>query len=107
MSESKRVFHAGPEGTVVEEQAAQAAEAPKRAGLEEMSFSTHVLSLHATGLMALGLLGEGEQDPETVRHIIDTLAMLEVKTAGNLTREEGRLLTSVLHELRLKFVERS
>ena len=77
-----------------------------KAPLEEMTFSTHVLSLHATGLMALGLLGEAEKDPETVRHIIETLAMLQAKTTGNLTREEDRLLTSVVHELRLKFVER-
>ncbi|MCB9547092.1 MAG: DUF1844 domain-containing protein [Myxococcales bacterium] len=108
MSGSKRVFHAGPEGTVVADEgaAAEGAEQAPKAPLEEMTFSTHVLSLHATGLMALGLLGEAEKDPETVRHIIETLAMLQAKTTGNLTREEDRLLTSVVHELRLKFVER-
>lgn len=38
------------------------------------------------------------------RHLIDTLAMLEEKTAGNRTADESALLESLLHELRMSFV---
>ena len=38
------------------------------------------------------------------KHFIDTLAMLEEKTAGNLTGDESALLTETLHQLRMIFV---
>jgi len=41
---------------------------------------------------------------EIARHVIDTLAILEEKTAGNRTEAESMFLGSVLHELRLAFV---
>lgn len=39
------------------------------------------------------------------RQLIDTLAVLEVKTKGNLTEEESGLLQSALSELRIRYVE--
>ncbi|KPK79924.1 MAG: hypothetical protein AMS25_10965 [Gemmatimonas sp. SM23_52] len=41
------------------------------------------------------------------RQLIDTLAVLEEKTRGNLTAEEQELLTTALSELRLRFVSLS
>ena len=38
------------------------------------------------------------------KHLIDTLAILQEKTAGNLTPEEAMTLENVLHELRMGFV---
>jgi hypothetical protein len=38
------------------------------------------------------------------RQLIDTLAVLEEKTQGNLSAEEGELLQSALSELRIRFV---
>jgi hypothetical protein len=38
------------------------------------------------------------------RHLIDTLAVLEEKTKGNLTDAEKELLLSALSELRIRFV---
>ncbi len=38
------------------------------------------------------------------RQLIDTLAMLEEKTEGNLTDEEQSILRSALSELRIQFV---
>ena len=48
-----------------------------------------------------------ERDLGTVRHIIDTLVMLRVKTQGNLTVEEESLMDSLLKDLRLAYVQRS
>jgi hypothetical protein len=41
------------------------------------------------------------------RQLIDTLAVLDEKTRGNLTPDEQELLTSALSELRLRFVSLS
>jgi threonine dehydratase len=38
------------------------------------------------------------------RQLIDTLAVLEEKTKGNLSAEESELLQSALSELRIRFV---
>ncbi|HVV73667.1 MAG TPA: DUF1844 domain-containing protein, partial [Verrucomicrobiae bacterium] len=49
--------------------------------------------------------GKPEVQLEEAKHFIDTLEMLETKTAGNRTPEETRLLDNLLHELRLGYVE--
>lgn len=84
------------------------AEELKQRTLQEMTFSTHVMALNAMALMHLGQMDgvEGvELDLEAARHVIDTLAMLRVKTQGNLTDEEQRLLDAVLYDLRVKYVQ--
>ena len=100
-------FRIAPDGTAtIDEPADDAAEASQtNVELEEMTFSTHVLSLHAMALMHLGELSgidPGEQDLEAARHVVDTLSMLVSKTKGNLSEDEERLLTAILHELRMK-----
>ena len=73
-----------------------------------MSFSTHILSLNTTALMHLGVvdeLAEGERDQQAARHIVDTLQMLKQKTTGNLASDEESLLSTLIHELKLKIVQ--
>jgi hypothetical protein len=38
------------------------------------------------------------------RQLIDTLAVLEAKTKGNLTDDEGQLLQAALSDLRIRYV---
>jgi hypothetical protein len=59
------------------------------------------------GLLPLGELGEEKpaHDFELARHNIDLLAMLQVKTKGNLTTEEQRALDNSVTELRFQFVQ--
>lgn len=38
------------------------------------------------------------------RQLIDTLAVLEEKTKGNLTEDEGQLLQAALSDLRIRYV---
>lgn len=49
--------------------------------------------------------GEKMFDPDSARLFIDQLEMLEVKTKGNLSPGEQRLLQQSLTHLRLAFVE--
>jgi hypothetical protein len=78
--------------------------------LDPVDFSTHVLSLASTALIALGKMPgpEGDDHPvdlETARHLIDVLGMLEVKTRGNLDEPEHKLLASLIYDLRVAFVD--
>ena len=55
-----------------------------------------------------GSTPEGEQprvDLMGARQSVDMLAVLEAKTAGNLSGAEARLLESALFELRVAFLE--
>jgi len=85
--------------------------------LPEMSFATLVLSLTTSALVHLGVPPEGgepgeraggEPAPEPnlplARQTIDILEILQEKTRGNLDEAELRLLESVLHDLRMRFV---
>lgn len=49
--------------------------------------------------------GEITRDLDGARMFIDQLEMLEVKTKGNLNREEEQLLKQSLMSLRMAFVE--
>jgi hypothetical protein len=78
--------------------------------LHAVDFSTHVLSLASTALIALGKMPhpEGEDLPldlETAKHLIDVLGMLEQKTKGNLDESEQKLLSSLTYDLRVAFVD--
>jgi predicted aconitase len=80
-------------------------------------FRTFLASLAATTVATLHhvekLLAEtakpdtGEQIRTTLatsQQLIDTLALLEQKTKGNLTADEGQFLQSALAELRISYV---
>jgi hypothetical protein len=79
-------------------------------GLGPVDFSTHVLSLASTALIALGKMPapDGKTLPidiETARHLIDVLGMLEQKTRGNLDEAEQKLIASLTYDLRVAFVD--
>ncbi len=64
------------------------------------------------GSQAMAAMGQFP-DPSTgkpifnkplARHFIDSLAVLEEKTKGNLSEDESAMLTNVIHQLRMVFV---
>ncbi|MEE9279169.1 MAG: DUF1844 domain-containing protein [Myxococcota bacterium] len=79
--------------------------------LPQMTFSTLVLSLSTSAMVHLGVSpGPQATDPPEVslplaRQTIDILKMLVEKTQGNLEPQEEALLESVMHEVRMKYVE--
>ena len=107
----------GPGFTIVDRRGSKAepAEAPPKehGPLPQVDFAAIVLSFATSALFHLGLV----PDPETgqpgtkslplAQHSIDLLELLQRKTQGNLTAEEGQLLTNLLTELRVRFVESS
>ena len=78
--------------------------------LGPVDFSTHILSLASTALIALGKMPgpDGQDHPldlETARPLIDVLGMLEQKTKNNLDEAEQKLLQSLTYDLRVAFVD--
>lgn len=79
------------------------------AGLETVTFASVVVGLSTQALMHLGEVtepsgAETPRDLEAAQHLIDILAVLKAKTAGNLTADESGLLDAVLYDLRMRFV---
>lgn len=77
----------------------------------EVSFVAFLFSLASNAAVHFGDLPDPmtndtrPPDLEAAAQLIDIIAMLEVKTRGNLTAEERQLLDQVLYELRLRYVE--
>ncbi len=75
------------------------------------TFEFLVRSLVFQAELNLGMLPLGDEkdrpapDLAMSRHQIDLLAVLQVKTKGNLTIEEQRLLENSLTELRFRYVQ--
>ncbi len=74
-----------------------------------VDFISYLANLVETGRLYL----EGIPNPESdevvtnfplVKHIIDTIEMLEEKTKGNLTAPEANFLANTLYELRMGYV---
>jgi hypothetical protein len=79
------------------------------AALPAINFATFVLSLGSSALIHLGLApdpltGEQNKDLPVAKQTIDMLGMLQEKTRGNLTEDEGQLLESLLYDLRMRYV---
>jgi len=79
-------------------------------GREAALFLQLVLGLQQAAMVALGKLmnpvsGKIERNLEAARNTIDTLAAIEVRTRGNLESDEQRVLTQVLTELRMNYLD--
>lgn len=76
------------------------------------SFGLLIASFAAQASVALGqipnpMTNKSEVNLELAKHAIDTLAILEQKTKGNLTADETAMLEGVLHQMRLSYLEAS
>ena len=87
-------------------------ETPGEDSLPHAEFTTFILSLSHSALMHLGEApnpdtGKVEEDLSLARQTIDLVGMLEEKTRGNLSGDEERLITQILFDLRMRYVEHS
>ena len=80
-------------------------------GPSDLTFSGFVISLASTAAIHFGDIADpvtgkkSAPDLEAAGRIIDVIAMLQLKTRGNLIPEEERLVDDLLYELRMRFVE--
>ncbi len=87
-----------------------AAENEKVDRLPPVNFSMFVLSLNTSALVHLGQIPDPQtqkkkKDLALARQTIDILDMLKEKTKGNLTKEEEKLLDTILYELRMIYLK--
>jgi uncharacterized protein DUF1844 len=78
-------------------------------GPMEMTFERVVESFYMSALIQMGAI-RGEGEPQRIdiigaRQTIDSLAILQEKTKGNLTDREKTLMQNVLFELRMAWIE--
>jgi hypothetical protein len=90
--------------------AAAAAGTGRTDQLPQASFKTLASRMVTEAMMALGMIPEPQSGRriavlDLARHHIEMLSVLEQKTAGNLDDEEGKLLSTALHELRMQYVQ--
>lgn len=76
----------------------------------EASLDRLLEPFYLTALMQLGMMpAERGAQPQVdiigARHTIDTLALLQEKTKGNLSEEEENVIETVLYQLRMRYVE--
>ena len=81
----------------------------RRAQDFEMTFEKFVASVYMSALMQLGLAAPPGEKPVVdligARQTIDTLAILQEKTKGNLNPAEQNMLQNCLYELRMAYLE--
>ena len=80
------------------------------AQLPPATLTTLCTTLATQAMLSMGqlpnpLTGRAEIQLDYARHYIDTLEMLEKKTEGNRTPEEIAMMSQLLHELRLAYVD--
>ena len=78
--------------------------------MPEVTFSAFVMSLNTSVLFHMGEIadpasGKRVVDLDLARHGIDTLALIQEKTKGNLSEDEGEMLKNILYDLKLRFVK--
>ncbi len=94
------------------ESAAQSSVSPANIPEMEMPPASLVFlctTLATQTMIALGqvpnpITGKTELRLKQAKHYIDTLGMLEEKTAGNRTADESALFNDLLHQLRMAYV---
>ena len=77
----------------------------------EPDFNFFITTLALQASIALGQIpnpatNKAEDEPQLAKFLIDTMGMLQEKTKGNLTKEEGTLLENVLYELRTVYLSK-
>ncbi len=97
---------------VATEGAADEEVSSQKGPLPEIDFTHFIFSISTSALIQLGEV----QDPFTqkiaknlplAKQTIDLIGMLKEKTKGNLTPEEGKLIESILYDLRMRYVKAS
>ena len=77
----------------------------------EEQFFTQLLSIfYSSAMVALGKLKNPstdkiERDLDQAKNSIEMLEMIKLKTTGNLSVQQSKMLESILTDLRLNFVD--
>lgn len=112
ITDKRRAFREGADDQPKEDAKEKTCEekAEEEAFTTVLNFSTFILSLTTSALVGLGEL----PDPVTKEKVVNlplaqqTISIIEIlkeKTTGNLSDDEEQLVSSVLYDLRMKYVK--
>jgi hypothetical protein len=78
----------------------------------EISFGLFITGLMMEAVMALGdmenpVTHKKEPNLQHAKILIDTLEMLKEKTKNNLSKDEDEAMSSILYDLRMRFVAKA
>jgi hypothetical protein len=78
--------------------------------LPEINFANFIFSLSTSALIQLGeipdpVTNKSSKNLPMAKQTIDILGILQEKTKGNLTDDEGALIQNILYDLRMRFVK--
>ncbi|OGW43578.1 MAG: hypothetical protein A2132_05920 [Nitrospirae bacterium RBG_16_43_11] len=76
----------------------------------EVNFAAFIFSLGRSAFIHLGeepdpISGVKKVSLQLAKETIDIISILEEKTKGNLTQDEGQLIKNLLYALRMRYVE--
>ena len=82
---------------------------PTSQDMDTVRFISLVSMFASSAYMSMGKIadpatGKAERDLDAARGFIDILIMLKAKTAGNLAKDEERMISSAISDLQLNFV---
>jgi len=105
-AEAAKVKPAAPEAPAANEDSAELVDPP----MPPASFEMLLTTLATEALVALGqvphpVTGKMQAYRNQAKFLIDTVDVLRQKTAGNLTTSEQQVIDSLLHQMRLVFVQ--
>ncbi|MGD8395354.1 MAG: DUF1844 domain-containing protein [Candidatus Eiseniibacteriota bacterium] len=108
----KAKVEAEREALQAQEQEQVQREEDQRPPLPTPDFATLITNFASQALLALGRMPDAsgqtrEVDLELARYAIDLLEVVQTKTAGNLEPDEEQMLGSILHDLRMAFLDTS
>jgi hypothetical protein len=100
----------GPPGAGEEEMSPDGGDEPPAPGEVSREFETLLAILQGNAVSAMGLnpqTGErvGEADPRTAKMFVDMISMVKEKMAGNLAPEEDALVSRVISDLKMMYVQ--
>jgi hypothetical protein len=81
-----------------------------KCSMPEVTFPAFIMSLNTSALYHLGEIadpttGKKVTDLGLAKHAIDTLALIQTKTKGNLIKDEEELLKNILYDIKIRFVK--
>jgi len=108
-AESQAQPEPAPTGEATAETEEEFTEADLAEAHDPASFVSFIMSIASNAASALGMMEhpvthQRDVDVELGKHWIETLGMLQKKTAGNLTPQEKRMLEGLLADLRMQYV---
>ncbi len=98
---------------VEREKVEEKTETPKEPTKEtEVNFTLFLSTMGLQAYVALGEIPDPSSKQSTVnlpqaKYMIDMLGLIEEKTKGNLDQQESGMLSSILYEIRMKYMEKA